>query len=127
MTAKQIAAFGGILEAKRAELTGALTGRDVIAINSTADMFDQIQLATERDLAIGYLERESTRLREIENALRRIQAGTFGICIDCEEEINIKRLNAIPWTHSCIACREAADRDQTFNQPEMQSELLAAD
>jgi DnaK suppressor protein len=41
--------------------------------------------------------------------LRRIDAGAFGICLDCEEDIGMKRLVAVPWTTSCIVCQEAAD------------------
>ena len=56
------------------------------------------------------LERNYNRLREVETALRRITAGTFGICVECEENINPKRLAAIPWASSCIACQEAPEK-----------------
>jgi DnaK suppressor protein len=41
--------------------------------------------------------------------------GTFGICLDCEGEISMKRLTAVPWTTSCITCREAVDRNPMLN------------
>jgi DnaK suppressor protein len=75
-------------------------------------MLDQIQNAQERDMAMGNLERGSARLSEVRAALQRIQLGTFGICADCEEEISMKRLVAVPWTTSCLACREASERSQ---------------
>jgi DnaK suppressor protein len=74
---------------------------------------DRIQHASDRDMAIGNLERDSSRLLEVRAALRRIAASTFGICIHCEENISPKRLAAVPWTSFFIACQEAADRDKT--------------
>jgi len=64
-----------------------------------------------RELALGTLARESSGLRETRAALRRIDDGSFGICMDCEEEINLKRLAAVPWAARCIACQERADRE----------------
>jgi DnaK suppressor protein len=72
---------------------------------------DRIQLAGDRDWAMGNMERNSKRLREVRDALRRIDTGRFGICVDCEENINPKRLAAVPWASSCIACQQAADRE----------------
>jgi DnaK suppressor protein len=113
MTPKELAHLRGFLEGRQAELEGLLRNREVIAVSSSADTTDQIQHASERDMAIGNLERESIRLREVRSALRRIHLGTFGICLDCEEQIGIKRLNALPWTTSCLACRESMDRNGT--------------
>ncbi|HTX33798.1 MAG TPA: TraR/DksA family transcriptional regulator [Bryobacteraceae bacterium] len=46
-------------------------------------------------------------LREIEDALRRLEQGTYGTCMECEEPISIKRLNAVPWARYCVTCQEA--------------------
>jgi DnaK suppressor protein len=109
MTKAELAHLREALEARQAELEELLRNREVIAVNSSADIFDQIQHATERDMAVGVLERESARLSEVRAALRRIQLGTFGICLDCEEEIGSKRLAAVPWASACIVCRESAE------------------
>ena len=45
-------------------------------------------------------------LQAIDEALVRIEKGTFGICRDCGEPIAEARLNAIPWTRVCITCKE---------------------
>ena len=113
MTTKELAHFRTILEVRQSELEALLRDREVIAVNSSADMLDQIQNAQDRDMAMGNLERGSSRLGEVRSALQRIQLGAFGICVDCEEEISMKRLAAVPWTTSCLACREAMDRRQT--------------
>ncbi len=100
-----------ILERKQAELMGGLRNRDGIAIEKSADQMDEIQYATERDLAIRNVDRESTLLRQVKAALRRIHDGTFGTCVDCEETISPKRLTAVPWATRCIQCQETADRE----------------
>jgi len=110
MTPKELAHLRSFLQKRQAELEGLLSNRDVIAVDSSADMTDQIQHASERDMAMRNLERESEQLREVRSALHRIHLGTFGICLDCEEKISMKRLNALPWTRSCIACQESMDR-----------------
>jgi DnaK suppressor protein len=112
MTPRELSNFRTALDARRNELEALLRDRDDIAVNLSADMLDQIQNAQEREMAIGNLERASARLSEVRSALQRIQRGAFGICVDCQEDISMKRLTAVPWTTSCLACREATDRRQ---------------
>jgi DnaK suppressor protein len=100
-----------ILERKAAELVDALRRRDGIAIEKSADQMDEIQYASERDLAIRNVDSESTLLRQVRAALRRIRDGTFGACMDCESPISPKRLAAVPWATRCIQCQETADRN----------------
>jgi DnaK suppressor protein len=102
--------FQGTLERKMSELARILRNRVDIAIQKSADQMDEIQYATERDLAIQNVDRDSALLREVKAALRRIQDATFGTCIDCEEAISSKRLAAVPWAARCIQCQEAADQ-----------------
>jgi len=90
---------------------GGLRNRDGITIEKSADQMDEIQFATERDLAIRNVDRESTLLRQVKAALRRIDSGCFGTCLDCEETISPKRLAAVPWAARCIQCQEVADRN----------------
>ena len=91
------AAIQEVLERKEAELVKELRTRDDIAIEKSADQMDEIQYASERDLAILNVDRESTLLREVKAALRRVHDGSFGICINCELAISPKRLAAVPW------------------------------
>ena len=46
-------------------------------------------------------------LREIGDALHRIEQGTYGVCAECEEPISAKRLDAVPWARYCVTCQEA--------------------
>ena len=126
MTSIERGQLRGVLEARSAELQDLLRNREVIAVNSSAEMLDQIQHALERDMAIGNLERDSERLREVRAALRRIELGTFGTCLDCQEEISLKRLAAVPWTALCLLCREAADGSRKLPQEMIEEAFLSA-
>jgi DnaK suppressor protein len=107
----EMCGFQEILERKEAELVRVLQKRDDIAIEKSADQMDEIQYASERDLAIRNVDRESTLLRDVKAALRRIHGGSFGTCIECEASISPKRLAAVPWAPRCIQCQDAADRN----------------
>ena len=116
--------FQQILERTAIDLAQVLRARDGIAIEKSADQMDEVQYASERELAIRNADRESTLLRQVRAALRRIHDGTFGVCVECEYEISPKRLLAVPWAARCIECQDAADRDQQENT-ESFSETIA--
>jgi DnaK suppressor protein len=117
--------YKAILEAKQAELSGGLRNREDILIEKTPDALDEVQLAGERELAIRNLDREANLLRNVRAALSRINDGSFGVCMHCEEEIKPKRIEAVPWAAYCIRCQEAADRHE-FAAAESIDELLRA-
>jgi DnaK suppressor protein len=125
MTKKEANAFRKTLESREKELQNA-NKTQPIAMEATSDELDRIQQATERDYAIGSLERNFSRLREVSAAIRRIDAGTFGVCSSCEEEITPKRLAAVPWAALCIGCQETADRERLEPSSEMEESLSAA-
>jgi DnaK suppressor protein len=125
-TPSNVNGFQEILERKAAELTGALRRRDGIAIEKSADQMDEIQYASERDLAIRNVDRDSAMLRELKAALRRIHDGSFGTCMDCESAISPKRLAAVPWAPRCIQCQDAADQDARENGGLLSESLASA-
>ena len=112
MTKTELNKYKEVLEMKQAELAKVLRNRDGITIEKSPDALDEVQNAAERELAIRNLDRESQLLRSVRNALARINDGTFGTCLHCEEDISAKRLNAVPWAGYCIQCQEIADRHQ---------------
>ena len=112
VSSREMRGIQEILERKEAELIGVLRQRDGIVIEKSADQMDEIQYATERDLAIRNVDRDSALLRQVKAALRRIHDGSFGTCIDCEYAISPKRLAAVPWATRCIQCQEAAERER---------------
>jgi DnaK suppressor protein len=99
------------LEVLATELERAIHHREAIAIEQSPDQLDEIQTASDRDLAISEIDRRPKQLRDVRVALRRIGDGKFGICEQCDEDIAPKRLAAIPWASLCIVCQEAEERN----------------
>jgi DnaK suppressor protein len=95
-----------------AQLKQAISGNsfgDSIRIHQVADPLDMTQQAAERDIAVQLLNRESELVRRLRSAIERIKDGSYGLCLECEDEITPKRLKAIPWAERCIRCQERAD------------------
>ncbi len=79
---------------------------------SQDDLADEVDLASSelnQSLSIRLRDRERLLLNKIENALAKIEEGTFGICDACEEPIEVKRLEARPVADLCIRCKEAQE------------------
>jgi len=112
MTKSELNKYRNVLETKHAELVQLVRNREGIAIEKSPDALDEVQHATERELAIRSLDRDSILLRSVRAALRRNEEGSFGVCLHCEEDISAKRLAGVPWTPFCIQCQEIADRCQ---------------
>ena len=79
MRKNEMKKFQRILESKQTELVQVLRNRDGITIEKSADALDEVQYATERELAIRNLDRESNLLRLVRLALRRISDNSFGM------------------------------------------------
>jgi DnaK suppressor protein len=126
MTKTELTTFRRILQHRQTELSAGRTSREALAIESSPDELDRIQHASERDYAMGNLERNSERLREVRSALDRMDEGTFGICAGCEGTINPKRLAAIPWASFCIVCQETADHQKKAPLDEFDTSLNMA-
>ena len=121
----EITGYKQILEQKESELAQMLRRRDGIAIEKSADQMDEIQFASERELAIRNVDRDSMLLRDVKAGIRRIHAGNFGVCMECEEEISPRRLLALPWAPRCIQCQEIFDRNGQ-EEPEARELLVDA-
>lgn len=126
MTKVENTKYKEILEAKQAELSQVLRNRDAITIEKSPDALDEVQNAAERELAIRTLDRESKLLTQVRSALGRIEDGSYGVCIHCEEDISPKRLNAVPHTPYCISCQEIADRHQDDSSDSLEGLLVEA-
>src|ERR1019366_3042605 len=110
MSRSEIERYRAILEAKKKELSFGLRSREDIAIEKTADTMDEVQFAGERDLAISNLDRESKLLQSIRSALARIEDGSYGVCLQCDTQINPKRLRVVPLARFCVCCQEESGR-----------------
>jgi DnaK suppressor protein len=97
------------LECLQRESAAFAGKRDHIVIEQTPDALDQTQSAAQRDLAVSLLNRGAIAYRQVERALRRIEEGTFGVCLACDEPISAKRLQAVPWAELCLHCQSRLD------------------
>lgn len=70
------------------------------------DLADQASGNNEVHIQLKLKQTDAKILQAIEEALYRMEKGTYGICRDCGEPIAPARLNAIPWTRVCITCKE---------------------
>jgi len=126
MTNSELNNYRNQLEAKQSELAQLLCNRDGIVIEKSPDALDEVQYATERELSVRNLDRDSNLLRNVRGALRRIEEGSLGVCLHCEEDISAKRLVAVPWTPFCIQCQEIADRCQGDSPDNLDALLVNA-
>src|SRR4030095_6717807 len=95
---------------KRGELVGSGGIKPLQASmeNNTrqGDMADQASGNNEVHIQLKLKATDAKILQAIEEALWRIEKGSYGLCRDCGEPIAEARLNAIPWTRVCITCKE---------------------
>lgn len=108
--------FQKILESKRdALLNNAKNLKAEGMILDQNDLPDEMDLASSEGLQSFEFRlrgREKTFLDKINNALRKIDSGDFGVCESCEEPISLKRLEARPETTLCIRCKEEQEREE---------------
>jgi DnaK suppressor protein len=98
-----------VLFAKLRELTSRQIRREDIAIEKNAEEMDEIQQGSDRALALDSLTRKWETTALVSEALERVESDTYGICVECDEQIGPKRLAAIPWAKYCIRCQEQKD------------------
>ena len=116
MNKKDLKRFKAILEdQKRQILVQAKKTLTEESSFDTDDLPDEIDLASSeysQSMIFRLRDREKFLLAKIDRTLARIEAGTFGMCEKCEEEISAKRLEARPVTTLCIRCKEEQERKE---------------
>ena len=116
MDKKKLETFKKRLEERQQELRKVVsrTEQDGRAADSETaqDIADKAANSYNKEFLFHQSNNERQLLAMVEGALDRIRVGTFGQCISCGEEINAKRLEAVPWTRFCIACQEKLERGQ---------------
>lgn len=79
------------------------------------DMLDEVDMSStelEQSMRLRLRNREALFLKKIDEALRRIAEGTFGLCDDCGDEIESRRLEARPTATLCVGCKEEQERSE---------------
>ncbi len=104
---EQLMTLRSALLAQISEQRGGSRSRtDVAADHFMLAQDSHAQVITQRDLEFSLNEREIAELAELELALLRLEAGTYGVCIDCTAAIPEARLIAMPEAQRCMTCQE---------------------
>jgi DnaK suppressor protein len=114
MDKTSLEAFKKRLEDRHQELRQTVSrtaqdGRDADT-EATQDIADRAAQSYNKEFLFHQSNSERQLLQMVEGALSRIREGSFGLCISCGNEINPKRLEAVPWTRHCIACQEKLEQ-----------------
>ncbi|MFZ5425960.1 MAG: TraR/DksA family transcriptional regulator [Thermodesulfobacteriota bacterium] len=75
------------------------------------DEADRAAMEAERSFALLMRERDRRALEDIREALARIEAGEYGICEECGEDISLARLHAQPSATLCVHCRSVREEE----------------
>jgi DnaK suppressor protein len=78
----------------------------------SGDIYDQASSERDRELDLLLGDREREKLKNIDEALLKIEEGEYGICEECEEEIPIGRLKIVPFARYCVKCKADIEKQQ---------------
>jgi DnaK suppressor protein len=105
------AAYRQILETKAAEVRHSMSAQKAAQLVSRLDVpSDEGDLSQQHHEEWIFLNRNTIdmrHLREINDALHRMDTEQYGVCLECEEPISSKRLDAVPWAKYCVTCQES--------------------
>lgn len=107
--------FKNLFESERELLLAAhakISGELVISRDEMADETDLTSVTLEQNVRIRLRNREAHYIKKLNEAIARIEAGSFGVCESCEEPIEHKRLEARPTTSFCLSCKEEEERSE---------------
>src|SRR5437870_8168274 len=76
----------------------------------TVDLADKAANSYTKEFLFGQTNTDRATLQLVEEALERIRKGTYGICENCGEELQQKRLEAVPWASHCTSCQEKQEQ-----------------
>ncbi len=104
----------GMKEATLQEITRSIKSGSEATVGeeTTGDIYDQASSERDRELELLLSDRERQKLHNIDDALLRMAEGEYGICEECDEEIPLGRLKAMPFTRHCVKCKSDLERLQ---------------
>jgi DnaK suppressor protein len=96
---------------ERMLLIEKLKGNDLSVDDSeTPDPVDLAVRNYSKNVMLAVSENESRQLALVDEALLRVEDDEYGVCQNCEKDINSKRLAAIPWARYCLSCQELVEQ-----------------
>ena len=78
----------------------------------TVDLADKAANSYTKEFLFGQTNQDRSMLALIDEALARIRENTYGLCVHCQEELQQKRLEAVPWARHCLPCQEKQEQGQ---------------
>ena len=76
----------------------------------TQDLADKASSAYTKEFLYSLSNTDREVLQKVDEALQRIAKGTYGTCVECGEEIEKKRLEAVPWASHCVTCQDKLEK-----------------
>ena len=117
----KVAAYRNVLEKKAEEVRRSMSAQKAAQVVSRLDYpSDEGDLSQQHHEEWIFLNRNTIDmklLREIADAIERIEHDTYGICMECEEPISAKRLDAVPWARYCVTCQENIATRAALGEP----------
>jgi len=113
MDKKRLEYYKKKLDAKREELQRLMATAEqeaCAADDATQDIADKAANSYTKEFLFSQSNNERYTLQLVDEALGRMKNGGFGLCAACHEELQQKRLEAVPWTRHCIACQEKQEQ-----------------
>jgi RNA polymerase-binding transcription factor DksA len=98
------------LKRSHRDASGELSGYSLHMADAGTDNFD-------REFALSLVSSEQEALYEIEEALKRLEQSTYGLCEMCEKPIRKERLEAVPFARKCVHCQSNAEKDRRRPAP----------
>lgn len=116
MRKRDMEKYAKLLEEKRTTLLDksartANEGRAAV-VEGGEDYVDDAVTHYTREFLLSLSDLDRRQLMHVDEALTRVRRGTYGECLMCGDEINPKRLAAIPWARHCVRCQEMAEKDE---------------
>lgn len=108
MRSSDLKKYREVLQKKQEELLSSTPARTPASEpgSRSGDWIDQSSQENDVHVHLALKQTDSKLLRAIEEAIHRLDHGTYGICMECENEIPPARLEAVPWTRLCVDCKE---------------------
>ena len=117
----KLSTYRNMLEKKAEEVRRSMSAQKAAQVVARLDVpSDEGDLSQQHHEEWIFLNRNTIDmklLREISDGLQRIEQGTYGVCMECEEPISVKRLEAVPWARYCVTCQEAIAARAALGQP----------
>jgi DnaK suppressor protein len=116
MDQKKLKAFREKLLAKKQEILETFTKNKSYGMEadgeSTQDIADKAANSYTKEFLFSLSNSERQLLLQVDDALARIESRKYGVCASCEDALNLKRLQAVPWATFCLSCQEEEERSR---------------